>query len=87
MVALIEEVANTVIFNSSKWIFDSGTCSYMTPARNDFKSFSSVQDNVVLADKTWVEYTGVGSVHLSCPLWRRDNSLILLCYVSRMFQV
>jgi hypothetical protein len=50
----------------------------MTPDRNCFESFSSVRGNVVLADKTQVEYTGVGSVRLSCHLPSGDISVVLL---------
>jgi hypothetical protein len=42
MAAPIQEVANTVSSNSSKWIFDIGASSHMTPASNCFESFSSV---------------------------------------------
>jgi hypothetical protein len=53
----------------------------MTPDRICFESLSSVRGNVVLADKTQVEYTGVGSVRLSCRLPSEDFSVILLCQV------
>jgi hypothetical protein len=50
----------------------------MTPDKNCFESFSSVGGNVVLADKTQVEYTGIGSVHLSYRLPSGDISIVLL---------
>jgi hypothetical protein len=50
----------------------------MTRGRNRFKSFSSVRGNVVHADKTQVEYTGVGSVRLFCRLPSGDISVGLL---------
>jgi hypothetical protein len=78
MVAPIQEVTNTVSSNSSKWIFDTGESSHMTPDRNCLQSLSSVRSNVVLADKTQVEYTGVGSVRRSCRLPSRDISVVLL---------
>jgi hypothetical protein len=49
----------------------------MTPDRNCFESFSSVRGNVVLANKTQVEYTGVSSVRLSCRLPSGDISVVL----------
>jgi hypothetical protein len=52
--APVQEVANTVRSNSSKWIFDTGASSHMTPNRNCFECFSSVRGNVVLADMTQV---------------------------------
>jgi hypothetical protein len=58
----------------------------MTPDRNCFESFSSVRGNVVLADKNQVEYTGVGSVRLSCRLPSGDISVVLLRRVL-FFQV
>jgi hypothetical protein len=79
--APIQEVGNTVSSNSSKWIFDTGASSHMTPDRNCFESFSSVQGIVVLADKTQVDYTGVGSVRLSCRLPTGDISVVLLCSI------
>jgi hypothetical protein len=78
MAAPIQKVANTISSNSSKWIFDTGASSQMTPHRNCFKSFSSVRDNVILADKTQVEYTGIGSVRLSGHLPSGDISVVLL---------
>jgi hypothetical protein len=77
-VAPVLEVANTVTSNSSKWIFNTGTSSHLTPDRNWFESFSSVRGNIVLADKTQVEYTDVGSVRLSCRLPSGDISVVLL---------
>jgi hypothetical protein len=53
----------------------------MTPDRNWVESFSSVRGNVVLADKTQVENTGVGSVCLSCRLPSGDISIVLLCSI------
>jgi hypothetical protein len=50
----------------------------MTPDRHCFESFSSVLGNVVLADKSQVEYTGVGSVCQSCRLPSGDISVVLL---------
>jgi hypothetical protein len=76
--APVQEVANTVSSNSSKWIFDTGASSHMTPDRNFFESFSSVRGNVVLADKTQVEYPGVGLVRLSCHHPSGDISVGLL---------
>jgi hypothetical protein len=76
--APVQEVANTVSSKSSKWIFDTGTSSHMTLDRNCFESLSSGRGNVVLADKTQVEYTGVGSVRLSCRLPSGDISVVLL---------
>jgi hypothetical protein len=78
MGAPVQEVANTVSSNSSDWIFDTGAASHMTPDRNYFESFLSVRGNVVLADKTQVEYTGVSSVRLSCRLPSGDISGVLL---------
>jgi hypothetical protein len=78
MAAPIQEVVNTVSSNSSKWIFDTSASCHMTLDRNCFESLSSVRRNVVLADKTQVEYTGVGSVHLSCRLPSGDISVDLL---------
>jgi hypothetical protein len=77
-VAPVQEVANTVSSNSSKWIFDSRTSADMTPDRNCIESLSSVRGNVVLGDKTQVEYTGVGSVRLSCCLPTGVISVVLL---------
>jgi hypothetical protein len=79
--APIQEVANTVSSNSSKWIFETSASSHMTPDRNCFEYFSSVRGNVVLADKTHLEYTGVGSVRLSYHLPSRDISVVLLHHV------
>jgi hypothetical protein len=79
--AHIQDVANTVRSNSSESIFDTGASSHMTPDRNCFESFSSVRSNVVLADKTQVEYTGVGSVHCSCRHSSGDISVVLLHHV------
>jgi hypothetical protein len=78
MAAPVQEVANPVSSNSSKWIFDTGTSSHMTPDRKCFESFSSVRGNEVLADKTQVEYTRIGSVSLSCRLPSGDISVVLL---------
>jgi hypothetical protein len=78
MAAPIQQVANTVSSNSSKWNFDSSASSHMTPDRNCFESFSSVRGNVVLADKTQVQYTSVGMVRLSCGLPSGDISVVLL---------
>jgi hypothetical protein len=78
MAAPVQEVANTVRSNSSKRIFHTGAFSHMSPNKTCFESFSSVQGNVVLADKTQVEYTGAGSVRLSCHLLSRDFSIVLL---------
>jgi hypothetical protein len=50
----------------------------MSPDKNCFESFSSVRGNVVLADKTQVEYTGVGLGRLSCPLPSGGISVVLL---------
>jgi hypothetical protein len=50
----------------------------MTSDRNYFESFSSVQGNIILANKTQVEYTDIGSIHLSCHLPSRDISIVLL---------
>jgi hypothetical protein len=55
IVALIQEVANTVSSNSWKWIFDTGASSHMTLGRNYFESISSVRGNVVHADTTQIE--------------------------------
>jgi hypothetical protein len=79
--APVQEVANTVSSNSSKWFFDTGASSHMTPDRNYFKSFSSARGNVVLADTTQVEYIGVGSVRYLCRLPSGDISVVLLCRV------
>jgi hypothetical protein len=81
MVAPIQEVTNSVGSNSSKLLFDTSTSSHKTPDTNCFKSFSSVRGNVVLADKSQIEYTSVGSVHLSSHLPNRDISVVLLCCV------
>jgi hypothetical protein len=78
MAAPIQEVANTVSSNSSKWIFNTGASSHMTRDRNCFESFSSVRGNVVLADKTQVEYTAVSSVRRSCRLPSGEISVVLL---------
>jgi hypothetical protein len=48
----------------------------MTPDRNGFALFSSVRDNVAIAGKTQVEYTGVGLVRLSCRLPSRDVCVV-----------
>jgi hypothetical protein len=53
----------------------------MTPDRNCFESFWSVRGNVVLADKTQVECTGVGSVRLSGRIPSGDISVVILCRV------
>jgi hypothetical protein len=53
----------------------------MNPDRNCFESFLSVRGNVVLVDKTQIEYTGVGTVRLSCSLPSGDISVVLLCRV------
>jgi hypothetical protein len=53
----------------------------MTLEGNCFEAFTSVRGNVVLTDKTQVEYTGVSSVCLSCCLPRREISVFLLRYV------
>jgi hypothetical protein len=54
-------------------------CIFSHDSRQElFDSFSSVQGYVVLADTTKVEYTGVGSVRLSCHLQSRDISVVLL---------
>jgi hypothetical protein len=74
----VQDVANTVRSNSSKWIFDFGASSHMAPARNYFESFSSVRCNVLLGNKTQIEYTGVGSVCFSCRLPIGDISVVLL---------
>jgi hypothetical protein len=74
----VQEVANTVSSKSSKSIFDTGASSHMTPGRKCFESFLSVRGNLVLADKTQVEYTSVGSVRLSCRLPSGDISVVLL---------
>jgi hypothetical protein len=50
----------------------------MTPDWNCFESFSPVRGYVTLADKTQVEYTGVGSVRLSCRLPGGETSVVLL---------
>jgi hypothetical protein len=50
----------------------------MTPDRNSFKSFSSVRGNVVLAEKTQVQYPSISSVRLSCCLPSGNISVILL---------
>jgi hypothetical protein len=52
MVAPIQKFANAVSSKSSKWIFDTGASSHMTPDRNCVESFSSVRGNVLLAHKT-----------------------------------
>jgi hypothetical protein len=53
----------------------------MTADSNCFESFSSFRGNVVLADKTQIEYTGVGSVRISCHLPSGDISVVLLSRV------
>jgi hypothetical protein len=60
----IQEVANSVRCNSSNWIIDTSTCSHIAPDRNCFESLSLVRPNIVLADKTQVAYTGIGSVRV-----------------------
>jgi hypothetical protein len=50
----------------------------MTPDRTCFEFFSSVRGNLGLADKTQVEYTGVGSVRLSSRLPSGDIAVVLL---------
>jgi hypothetical protein len=42
MAAPIKEVTNTISFNMSKWMFDTGTSSHMIQYRNCFKLFLSV---------------------------------------------
>jgi hypothetical protein len=64
-VAPIQQVANTESSNPSNWFFDTGESCHRTLGRNCFKSVSSVQGNIVLADKTKVEYTGISSVRCS----------------------
>jgi hypothetical protein len=59
-------------------MFDTGASSHMTPDRNCFESFSSVRGNVVLADKTQIEYTGVSLVRFSSRLPSGDISVVLL---------
>jgi hypothetical protein len=76
--APVQEVANTVSSNSSKWIFYTGASSHTTPDRNFFQSFSSVRGNGVLADKTQLEYTRVSSVRLSSRLPSGDISVVFL---------
>jgi hypothetical protein len=78
MAAPVQEVANTVSFNSSKWIFDTSASSHMTRDRNWFQSVSLVRRIVGLTDKTELEYTSVGSVRLSCHLLSGDISVVLL---------
>jgi hypothetical protein len=78
MVGPVQEVANTIRSNTSKWIFDTSASSQMTPDRNCFESFSSVRSNILLADKTEVEYTGIGSVHRSSLRPSGDIVIILL---------
>jgi hypothetical protein len=78
MAAPVQQVIHTVSSNSSKWIFDTGASSHMTLDANGFESSSSVQGNVVLTDKTQVEYTGVGLVCISCDLPSGDISVVLL---------
>jgi hypothetical protein len=75
--APVQKVTITVSPNSSKWIVDSGASSHMTPDRNCFESFLSVRGNVLLPDKTQVEYTGVGSVRLSGCVPSRQISVLL----------
>jgi hypothetical protein len=53
----------------------------MTPDRICFESVSSVRGNIVLAEKTQVEYTGIGSVPLFCNIPSRDISIVLWCRV------
>jgi hypothetical protein len=77
-VAPAQEVANPVSSNSSKWIFDTGASSHLTPDRNCFESFASVRGNVIRADKTQVDYTSVDSVRLCCRLPSADISVVLL---------
>jgi hypothetical protein len=50
----------------------------MTPEKNYLESFSSVRGNVVLASKTQVESTSVGSVRLSYRFPSGDISVVLL---------
>jgi hypothetical protein len=50
----------------------------MSLDRNCFESFSSVRSNVVLTDKTQVEYTGIGSVSHPCHLSSGYISVVLL---------
>jgi hypothetical protein len=89
LAAPVYEVTNTVSSNSSKWIFDTSASSHMIPDRNYSKTFSSVCVNVVLADKTQVDYTDVSSVCHSCRLPSRDVSVALLghnLFVIRLYQ-
>jgi hypothetical protein len=50
----------------------------MIPNRTYFEFFLSVPCNIVLANKTQVEYNGLGSVPLPFRLPRRDISVVLL---------
>jgi hypothetical protein len=78
MAAPIQEVANTVSFNSSTWIVDTGAYSHTTPNRNCLESFSSVRGKIVYPDKTQVDSTGVGLVRLPYCLPSGDISVVLL---------
>jgi hypothetical protein len=78
IVAPVQEVAKTVSSNSLKWIFDIGRFPYLTLDRNWFESILSVRSNVILAQKTQVEYTGIGSVCVSGRLASGDISVVLL---------
>jgi hypothetical protein len=81
MAAHISDVSNTVSSNSSKWNIETDTSPHMTPDRNSVKSFCSDRGNVFHANKTQVEYTGVGSVHLLWVLPSEDMSVLVLCRV------
>jgi hypothetical protein len=50
----------------------------MIPDRNDVEYFSSFRSNVVLANKTYVEYTGIGLFHIRCRMPIRDIAILLL---------
>jgi hypothetical protein len=74
----IQDVANTVRSNCSKWIFDTSASSHMPPVRNWFESGSSDRGNVGWADMIQVEYTGLGLVFLRCRLPSGDISGVLV---------
>jgi hypothetical protein len=74
----VEKVSNSVCADSSKWIFNISTSSYMAVQRNCVSSCLPCQDNVVLAHKTQVECTGFNFIRLSSRLRSGDISVVLL---------
>jgi hypothetical protein len=84
--AHVQEVANTLSSNLSKWIFTTGASSHMSLDRNCFESLSSVRCNLVLAYKTPVKYTGISSLSYSNYLPSGDIAGVWLCR-SYLFQV